>query len=453
MKGLTVYEFDALVAEAPGRPLAEGTYEVAAPVFAWLERICLVAAEQGESPWLRLTQRRGRRAVQLTSYVGVIQAPDGFQIEVLPKVGKAIDGGIGAARSMLIEMLACLDGFRHVATDNALLAAQRMPLLDVFIAQFLGAVQTLLKQGLRSDYVLREQNLHTLRGKLLVAANLRHNLCRADRFVCEYEEFSADRAENRLLHAALRRVLTLAGSLDNLRLGRELVFVFADVPVSSRVADDFKRVRLERGMRHYGPALDWARLILAGLAPVPQGGAEQAPSLLFPMAALFESFVARSMRRHLAPALVLKSQARSEHLVRHQERNWFRLKPDLLVVSGSSSLLVLDTKWKLLDGRRTGGANQYGLAQGDFYQLQAYGHSYLDGQGDLVLIYPKTDSFPEPLKVFTFPKAAGLRLWVLPFCMGARSIMLPKDAAFPSAFDGIAHAATPLAPEDELSGL
>ena len=65
--------------------------------------------------------------------------------------------------------------------------------------------------------------------------------------------------------------------------------------------------------------------------------------------------------------------------------------------------------------------------QGDFYQLQAYGHSYLDGKGDVVLIYPKTDTFAQPLPVFEFPKSAGLRLLVLPFCLSSRRLALPAE--------------------------
>ena len=30
-------------------------------------------------------------------------------------------------------------------------------------------------------------------------------------------------------------------------------------------------------------------------------------------------------------------------------------------------------------------------------------------KGDVILIYPRTDSFHEPLPVFEFPKAIGLR--------------------------------------------
>lgn len=79
-------------------------------------------------------------------------------------------------------------------------------------------------------------------------------------------------------------------------------------------------------------------------------------------------------------------------------------------------------------------SNKYGLDQGDFYQLHAYGQSYLDGHGDVVLIYPRTDAFDQALSVFEFPKTEGLRLWVLPFCLRGREILLPKCGSLDEFF-------------------
>ena len=112
----------------------------------------------------------------------------------------------------------------------------------------------------------------------------------------------------------------------------------------------------------------------------------------------------------------------------------FRLKPDLLVPESVSDKLVLDNKWKLIDGTRANGTDKYGLAQADFYQLHAYGQSYLDGECDVVLIYPKTDAFSKPLDVFDFRKTTGLRLWVLPFCLRERTLAISKDAPFAANF-------------------
>jgi 5-methylcytosine-specific restriction enzyme subunit McrC len=165
MNSLTVFEFDKIV-EAKG-----GLVDNAVPrrVFAWLESQCLRSGDDLPS-WLRLAQLHGQRAVQVTSYVGVLRAPCGFQIEVLPKTGRHTSPD--KARGLLIEMLRCVAGFRHIKTAGADLSAVQMPLLEVFIQQFLETVGSLVKRGLRSDYVVRQGDLFALRGRLLVKHQL-----------------------------------------------------------------------------------------------------------------------------------------------------------------------------------------------------------------------------------------------------------------------------------------
>ena len=420
---VTIFEFDTLTPHG----CDGGDEQVPAGVYAWLEAECLRMAEAGETAWLKLVQRRGRRAIQLSSYVGVIRAPDGFQIEVLPKVGRAMAAGHNDARELLLKMLCCLNGFRHIQTGRAQLAARRMPLLEVFIGEFLLTVEHIVKRGLRSDYTTRQDNLFALRGKLQVAQHLRQNQFRADRFFTEHDEFTTNRPENRLLHAALRRTLAMATAQGNQRLARELCFVFTDIPESEHIAQEFQCIRLDRGMDYYADALAWARLILELESPLTGCGGHRAPSLLFPMAAVFEAYVAKHVQRQLQRPFVLHPQACSQYLVRHVEQSWFQLKPDLLVRKAGANVLVLDSKWKLLDGAKANGKDKYGLSQADFYQLHAYGQSYLDGRGDIVLIYPKTDQFSQPLPAFHFPNSNGLRLWVLPFCLEQAELLLPTD--------------------------
>jgi len=93
-----------------------------------------------------------------------------------------------------------------------------------------------------------------------------------------------------------------------------------------------------------------------------------------------------------------------------------------MITQGDKSW-VLDTKWKRLD---TGpDSKNYGLSQSDFYQLFAYGHKYLGGQGDLVLIYPMRAAFQEALPVFEY--SAGLRLWVVPFDLMQEVLCVNKE--------------------------
>jgi len=435
MKGITIHEFDALRAGPPDLPETGTLRSVPTGVYQWLEGQCAALADREEAAWLRLTGRYGRPAVQVTSFAGVIRAPDGFQIEVLPKVGKAISGGHAEARRLLIDMLRCLPGFRHILTDRARLLAARMPLPDIFISEFLRAVERIVKHGLRSDYTGQQDDVAALRGKLLTGPHLRRNMFHMDRFFTEHDEFTADRPENRLVHTALRRVLALTGSPANQRSARELGFVFADVPLSPAPVDDFRRIRPDRTMTHYRDALGWARLILGGLSPLTGAGSHPAPSLLFPMEALFEAFVAARLSWQTVRPLFVRTQSRGHHLVRHRDQDWFRIVPDILIREGNRTLLVLDTKWKLLDAGLDDPRQKYGLSERDFYQMLAYGLNYLDGgRGDMALVYPRTDDFDRPLPPFLFSGVEGLRLWALPFCLRSKSLFVPADDPFPGIF-------------------
>lgn len=433
MNVIVMHEFETLIAELPTVIGTPGVYQIPEAVFNWLEKQALCINEEEKSHWIRLTQRQGRRAVQVKSFVGVIRAPDGYQIEVLPKIGKATSEG--DTRQLLIEMLCCLGPFRHIQTQSAALLARKMPLLEVFISEFLHAVEHIVKRGIRSDYHTYEDNLFALKGKIQMSTHMQVNICRRDRFFVEYDEFSPNRPENRLIHAALKCAMSWTSSQQNQQLARELSFIFSDVPASKSASSDFAKVRLDRGMAYYEIGLAWARLILNEKSPLTGSGKNNAPSLLFPMEVVYEAFVSRYLSYQFAKPYKLKLQASSISFVSHLDQSWFRLKPDMLLQSSKNNHMVLDTKWKLIDSKKNNGSEKYGLSQGDFYQLHAYGQNYLDGKGDVVLIYPKTDHFDEPLPVFDFPKSSDLRLWVLPFCLKEKYLLLPPCDKFRTYFN------------------
>lgn len=433
MRNTTIYEYDVLTTGQLESANMTEMRTVPPKVFEWLEKQALRTTESGDSSWLRITQRKGKRAIQVLNYVGVIQAPHGVQIEVLPKIGRVKkDDGV---REILIDMLRCLRGFRYILTNSAKLSATRMPLLEVFIGELLRSVEHVIKRGLRSDYTVQEDNLFSLRGKLLIAQHIRQNMFRADRFFSQHDEFTTNRPVNRLLHSALRKVLAITRSQENQKLARELAFIFTDVPLSGNVNLDFQRVRFDRGMDHYHDALAWSRLLLENESPLTGIGRHNAPSLLFPMEKVFESFVAKHLAKQLATGVILETQVQKEFLVRHRDQKWFRMKPDLLIQTQGKPRLVLDTKWKLIYANQFSSSAKYGLSQADFYQLLAYGQNYLDGEGNLVLIYPRTNTFENPLDEFRFLKSGGLTLWVLPFCLKSRTLRYPDEPIFRELFN------------------
>lgn len=410
---VSVFEYDLL---GSGKATSVGAKLVPQQVFDYLEALSLTNI-QG-SQFLKLTSRSGFKLLQVQNYAGMLSTPHGFQLEMLPKVGKNLT--TASARETLLTMLSHLPGFRHIQTQQATLQAQRMPLLEIFISQFLLSVSQLLKQGLRFDYVSEQGNLSFMKGKLMLSAQLRHNAVNRHKFCVDYDDYMPDCAANRLLHSALDKLLSLQLSSENQRWLYELRFAFYGIPLSRDIESDINSLRLERGMAHYNESIAWAQLILRGMSPSALQGNTKAISLLFPMEALFESFVAQTLPYELPPHLKVQPQISTYSLVKHGLHDCFKLRPDLLIQSRQpvQTKMVMDTKWKLVNSNEYK-KSLYGLAQSDFYQMFAYGQKYLGGTGDMYLIYPAHDDFNQPIpQHFAFSET--LKLWVVPYQITAK---------------------------------
>lgn len=383
------------------------THHVSLTAFDWLCTLQSRLHPGGAS----LLEVEGRQWLRLDSLVGVIQTPCGTTLEILPKTHNHEDNA-SCSRAMLRKMVASLLDLPAKEAGEAELEHFDVPLTEWVMRQFLLTLQRLVQRGLRQDYVRVEEELPYLRGQLHTTAQMRQLPGRAHHFHVRHDVFVPDRAENRLIKLALERVRHATNQADNWRLAQELSARLHEVPASTQPQQDWRAWFHTRLMSHYQLIYPWCQLVLGQGMPVALAGDQQGLSLLFPMEKLFESYVARWLRKHLPQHLCLTAQAASEYLCWHDGRRIFQLRPDLLLRNRKGvAVMVLDTKWKRLDaGKR---ASNYGLAQGDFYQMMAYGQSYLAGHGKLALIYPAWTEFDAPLPMFEM--RPGLRMEVIPF--------------------------------------
>lgn len=381
-------------------------------------------------PFLRLTTLQRRVALKVQNYAGVIRTPCGTQIEILPKTSnRDTEADRELSRLQLLKMLRSLRESPLKEAGNAAVQHASMPLLEVYITRYLHEVGKLIKRGIRSDYVVTSSNSKYLKGRLLIAPQLRKNVVHADRFFVEYQQYLVDRPVNRLTKSALLLVSRFARSSRNQRLAREYRFAFDAVPESLECVNDFRKARTDRSMAHYREVMAWNRLLLFGQGPTASAGSLDSLSLLYPMERLFEDYVADCLAKNLSAyfpgASRLKTQAAKYHLVEeHNGSPIFQLKPDLIAMAGGKNLCVMDTKWKLLDqGDRS---KKYGVSQSDMYQLYAYGHKYLRDVGarQLMLIYPKTETFSQPLPKFHYED--GLTLEIVPFDLSRGELVYGK---------------------------
>ena len=148
----STFEYGYLVSkEDSGR--VKDAVELPPACFAWLEQCCLNDDAEYDARLLTLKTVGRVKVLQVKNYVGVIALPGGAFIEVLPKTGH------DNAREQLMMMLRTLKTFRHIATTSASIKTSRMPLMDIFIHQFIQSVQAVLQQGLKRDYLRQHENL------------------------------------------------------------------------------------------------------------------------------------------------------------------------------------------------------------------------------------------------------------------------------------------------------
>lgn len=407
MHTVTVREYARITAGPMAGTNGLDAATVSEAAFDWLCK----ESERLRKTGAGLIQLEGRRWLRLDNYVGVIEAPDGTRIEILPKTFDDGDDPTKARRLLQKMLQRCL----HLEPRISALTGLQVfdgPLTEWVVHQFLVALDTLIKRGLRFEYHSVEEERQFLRGRLLVARQLRQPPGRAHHFQVEHEVFDADRPENRLIRSALDKVCKQAREAGNKRLAYELAHQVLEIPPSRDFTKDFAQWRNDRLSAHYQPIRPWCSLILNEQNPLTVLGDWTGHSLLFPMEKVFESYVEVCLRRGLRPDQTLKAQAASHYLATHNSQSWFQLRPDFLLSEGGVTT-VLDTKWKRVDASKGNSEDKYGLSQADFYQLHAYGQKYLGGRGQLVLLYPSTATFREPLSPFFFND--DLRLDVVPF--------------------------------------
>lgn len=404
IKQITVREYARLTTEPIENSL--DCAQVSVSAFNWLCELSASFSKSGAT----LLLVEGRRSLKLDSYVGVIETPCGTQLEILPKHTERVDC-LEGSRDLLQRMIQTALKLPSREVDATNLKLFNAPLSEWVMRQFLEGLDYLIKRGIRFDYQRIEEEQRFLRGQLNVIAQMRQPPGRQHRFQIRHDVFLPNRPENRLLKLALELVCKSTQEPGNWRLAHELRGLLTEVPASRNKREDFKLWRNEQLMAHYQPIKPWCELILGEQSPLSVSGEWRGISMLFPMEKLFEQYVEVLLRRRLIGGAQLLPQRARHSLCTHQNRPMFKLKPDFLL-EHDKQIWVMDAKWKLLD--TSDRSSKYGLSQADFYQLFAYGQTYLKGTGQMVLIYPKTERFPAALnEPFIF--SDQLKLWVLPF--------------------------------------
>ena len=169
----------------------------------------------------------------------------------------------------------------------------------------------------------------------------------------------------------------------------ELMGVMHDVDVARLSGPDVERLAFNRQAERYRVAIDWARWILALLAPALRAGRSEAPALLLSIEPAVDVAVAAVAHRRVYgdSGLTVEAQDTSRALVTmvspDRVEPGFQLRPDLVFRRGEAVVAIADTKWKPLgwDSKR-----RLMPVEADMYQMHAYASAFQCRE--LALIYP-----------------------------------------------------------------
>ncbi len=337
-----------------------------------------------------LTVRNGK--LKAGNYVGIIETRMRTVLEILPKVDFS-DGDENTKR-ILFKMLRTWRGFKSLAVFNEsqINAVRRFNMLEVFVHLFLNNLVMLTQRGLARNYQPLEENLPCLRGRILFPQHIRENASNRARFYVGYDEFSANRPANRLIHSTIQKLTGSVRQPRNQQLLHQSRISFSDIPLSTHFQGDWDRHRVDRTIQHYDAVMQWVGLFLFNHGLTTFAGRHVNQALLFPMWEIFEDFVADSFRRHSLEFSVHR-QGPSRPLACIDGAGVFYMKPDISLISGKKPEFILDTKWKRINGEI--GDPKHGVDQADMYQMFVYGKKY--GCRKVALVYPKTGRFYDPL--------------------------------------------------------
>ena len=355
--------------------------------------------------FLKISFRRNvGDVISVNSYVGLIQMHNGYQIQILPKIDLAVDDtDVAQTKRVFLRMLRSMKDFPSKVFNEANLKMDRMPLYEIFINMYLQEIRILVKHGIKSSYIRREDNLHYFKGKMVIRDQIKCNAVHRERFYVRYDEYEVNRPENRLVKATLLKLQGISSSAENQKEIRQLLTSFEMVAPSVNYQKDFSKVVIDRSTKEYAEILRWSRVFLLNKSFTTFTGDTIARALLFPMEKVFESYVAQQLRKALSETdWEISTQDKGYYLFDSPKQ--FALRPDIVITREDGSKVILDTKWKsLLDKPRI----NYGISQADMYQMYAYAKKY--HTSEIWLLYPVNSEMRDHTEI-SFSSADGVEV-------------------------------------------
>ncbi len=270
---------------------------------------------------------------------------------------------------------------------------------DLIGHAFLEAAERGLRDRPVQVYRQLEESSVVLRGRLNVVRQTRNSYTRPHLLECDVDLLDDENPFNDVLKWAAS---TLARTVYDTRLKLQLQSLAETLPGSAERSAIHRYMRLTPPpqFQAWSDALELARLLAAGMTLPGAGGAQLGYSLLFNMERAFERFVEIALSKSLLLTGDFSLTSKRQDWTIYATPNFeggkaLGCRPDNVVRRDGTPFMVVDAKYKVLDGALVDSANidlQARPVSTDIYELAA-GMAAL-GCKHGVLVYPSVKAPP-----------------------------------------------------------
>ena len=333
------------------------------------------------------------------NFIGSINIGD-ISIEIFPKIPlikKETNNENEKERNnenekeRFLEILKYVETFNENIFENLEIGNQDMPILEIFISNFINEVEKILKKGLIYSYINKNENIYYFKGKLDLTNHIKYNFIE-NKFFMNFDEFSVSSIENCLIKLALEKIKNISSDMENKAKIYQLLVHFDDIQTSGMIpAHLFRKILIDRKNGFYKKSLDLAKFFLLDESPysIFFNDKREVTGVFFPMETIYESYIANKLKqlisKEYSDKFSIKIQDESYRIFNKCEvggnevKNnitFFKLKPDI-VVEKEKEVIILDTKWKELKSSKENEIiYNFDISKEDIYQMITYIHVY-----------------------------------------------------------------------------